>query len=135
MLEREIELREKSGNVSTTDPLSVFLYLLAKDYLTINQLETLLVQVQETMPGTVVFNNGWLGNYVVEIKNKIEAMRDEQSLNKISKKNEEQMDLDDAELILREIQNGLSEEEFEKIKKDVQEYEVEEMLKNIAAED
>ena len=41
MSERDVELRDKSGAVSTTDPLVVMWYLLVKEYLNISQAEEL----------------------------------------------------------------------------------------------
>jgi hypothetical protein len=72
--ERENELQQKSGSVSSTDPVAVLLYMLAKDYLPVQKLEELFEKLSAVLPGTVVFNNGWLGQYATELAGKVRSL-------------------------------------------------------------
>jgi hypothetical protein len=71
---RELELRQKSGNQSSSDPVTVLLYMLAKDYLKPQQLEEIVAKLEAVMPGVVVFNNGWLGQYAKELSGKLGSL-------------------------------------------------------------
>jgi hypothetical protein len=72
--ERDLELRHKSGNQSSSDPLTVLLYVLGKDYLPPQKLEEVLEKICALMPGVVVFNNGWLGSYAKELSSKLSEL-------------------------------------------------------------
>jgi hypothetical protein len=84
MNERDVELREKTGTVSTTDPLVVMWYLLAKEYLNLSQTEELLGKIRDTMPGSVVLNNGWLGNYAIDLAGQIDKMRQDNAVGQVN---------------------------------------------------
>lgn len=73
--DRELELKQKSGNQSSSDPVAVLLYMLAKDYLKPSQLEEILAKLGNVLPGVVVFNNGWLGQYAKELASKLADLK------------------------------------------------------------
>jgi hypothetical protein len=147
MNERDLELREKSGLISTTDPLAVLLYVLIKDYLTAQQMEDMLAKVKETMPGTVVFNNGWLGKYALELKGQIDQLREDQAVGKVGLNTYPQSTgvnvdtkarnvvLEDADEVLSQLQKTLPPEEFERVQQEVKDYELEQAFEGLMKEE
>lgn len=132
MNERDLELRQASGTVSTTDPFAAFLYVLIKDYLPANKLEEALIKVRGVMPGLLVFNNGWFGRYALDLKNKLDALR-EDAVGKVEADTStltfthtaqpgEETILEQAEAVLNRLQNTMPKEEFEQVKQDVKDY-------------
>lgn len=58
------QMRERSGHVTTQDPLVAFLYLLARNGLPIGTVEDLMGQVEEAQTHDgAVFTNGWLATW------------------------------------------------------------------------
>jgi hypothetical protein len=143
MTERDSELQEKSGAVSTTDPLAVLFYVLVKDYLTAKQVEELLEKVQGAMPGAVVFNNGWLGRYAVELKDKLEELREDLEVGQITPRKVDTDDfeiimpeskavvLEKADAVLNQLQKTLPPEEFKRVQQEVKDYELEQAFENL----
>jgi len=63
------EIRERSGEVNSEDPLVSFLYILMRDHLPTGVVEGIM---KDHVPDQVVkFTNGWLANYAKDIAERL----------------------------------------------------------------
>lgn len=61
-------IRERSGNVDTSDPLVAFLYLLMRDHLPVGDVEGLVKDVEMTADdSTAQLSNGWLAEHAKDL--------------------------------------------------------------------
>jgi len=66
------ELRKRSGNVDSDDPLVAFLYGLLRDHLPAGKVEEIMQQHVGTRPRQVSqYTNGWVANYAQDIANRL----------------------------------------------------------------
>lgn len=65
------EMREKSGNVHSKDPLVSFLYILMRDHLTAGDIENIMVNHVADAQSDCSFSNGWLANYAKDIASRL----------------------------------------------------------------
>ena len=63
------QLRQRSGNVVSTDPLVSFLYDLMRDHLPAGVVERL---VRESPHRIVQYTNGYLANYAVDLAKRLQ---------------------------------------------------------------
>lgn len=61
------DMRARSGNVDSTDPLVSFLYILMRDHLPIADVESIMINHVEYGMSDTQFTNGWLANYCKDI--------------------------------------------------------------------
>ena len=66
--EQNKELRERSGSVSSTDPVVSFLYDLIRDHLPIGTVESI---VRECPAVETHFTNGYLANYCIDLAKRL----------------------------------------------------------------
>lgn len=117
MRQREIELQDKSGKVSTSDPLTVFIYLLLKDYMTTGEVEAVLEQMIGLFPGYVKCNNGWMGLYAKNVKDKIEELREAND-----PKNFGNTESKIEAPVMDQLRNTMSDEDYKRFQEDVEEF-------------
>jgi hypothetical protein len=79
--------------------------MLLKHYLTEQQAEELVSKVEGSMSSTVVFNNGWLGQYAINLRKTVEGLGSVQQVNVDDLEDEH-----DREIFLQ-LQKDLEEEE------------------------
>lgn len=65
-------MRQASGEVSDSRRLVKFLYLLARDHMTIGQIESLLDESCFGHGGSVVYTNGWLAEWAKDAADRLE---------------------------------------------------------------
>ena len=106
----EAELREASGNQTSSDPVAILLYLLLKDHISPSALESVLNKVEE-LPGTVAFSNGWVGKYAIYAAQKLKRIKVQ--LIEPKKPDDNQYD---------NIRGLMSAADFEQFKRDVEEF-------------
>ena len=66
-----IEMKDRSGNVSSHSKLVSFLYELMREDIPVGRIEELVrnsIDDIETM-----YTNGWLANYAIDVANRLEA--------------------------------------------------------------
>ena len=66
-----IEMKDRSGNVSSYSKLVSFLYELMREDIPVGRIEELVrnsIDDIETM-----YTNGWLANYAIDVANRLEA--------------------------------------------------------------
>lgn len=59
-------LRERTGRVTSSDPLVSFLYLLMRDRMTVGDVEQLVLEISADTP-PAVFTNGHLARYAKDL--------------------------------------------------------------------
>lgn len=64
------ELKKRSGNVASQDPLVSLLYSLMRDYCAPGVIENLVREI-EMCHSTTVYSNGWLANYAKDLVNRL----------------------------------------------------------------
>ena len=57
-------MKERSGQVSSTSKLVMFIYILGRDYLTLGEIEEIMLDMSEEK---VIFSNGWLAEYANDV--------------------------------------------------------------------
>lgn len=62
------DLTQRSGDVTSSDPLVAFLYTLMRDTLPPGDIERMLRQCG---PTTVVYTNGWLAEYAKDVAQRL----------------------------------------------------------------
>ena len=108
----DAELREASGNQTSSDPVAVLLYLLLKDHVIPSVMESVLGKVSELLPGTVAFSNGWVGKYAVYTAQRLKQVKVRvQAIEPVH----QPADYDS-------IRDLMSEADFEQFKRDVEEF-------------
>jgi len=63
-------VRERSGNVSSSDPRIAFLYLLMRDHLPCGVVDSLITQVNNDTEK--LFTNGWLAQYAADLVRRVD---------------------------------------------------------------
>lgn len=66
---RRRKMFERSGEVSSADPLVGFLYLLTRDHVTPGTVEEIMKQVFQAPEST--YSNGWLAKYAMDVADRI----------------------------------------------------------------
>ena len=70
-----IALRERSGNVQSTDPLVSFLYLLLRDHMTAGDVESMIIDCVGENADTA-FCNGYLAKYAEDLAQRLTQKQD-----------------------------------------------------------
>jgi len=65
-------VKEESGTISSESNLVCFLYLLLRDALPAGEVEKLVTEVVSYDQKPYVFSNGWLGQYALNIKSRLD---------------------------------------------------------------
>lgn len=73
MTDENKEMRERSGHVTSDDPLVSFLYLLARDKLPVGSIERLLQEVAQDNAKTITYTNGWLAAWAQNAAQRLQA--------------------------------------------------------------
>lgn len=80
------ELREESGTVTYTDPLTSFFYQLLRDHMPAGEVEKIINQIIEESGKEIVFTNGWLAQYannLAQLLKKAEPLKLKQDLERL----------------------------------------------------
>lgn len=121
--ERRSQLREKTGTISTTNPIDVFIYILLKDYLPSEKVEEIFFKVANSSQGTVVFNNGWLGKYAIDLREQLEKINKISSNKHLEKSISEKKDmLNELDDLFENIQTNFDDDNIKRIKNDIEEF-------------
>lgn len=127
-MSREDQLKKASGSVKASSGLSVFMYVLVKNYLTPSKVEELMDQVRKHMKAeSITFTNGWLGKYAENLATEIigssnvESCVIEQPVEQVEQGPDEI--IKEASALLREIEHTMSREDFERLKQEAKEFE------------
>jgi hypothetical protein len=72
------ELRERSGSITSTDPLVSFLYELLRDHLPAADVEH-LVRNASSEPTT--YSNGYLANYAIDLATRLREAKKKVTIN------------------------------------------------------
>lgn len=65
-------LRDRSGNVDSSNPLVAFLYLLMRDHLPAGQVEAVVQTAADAASAEFRFTNGWLATYASDLASRLE---------------------------------------------------------------
>ena len=65
------EMRKRSGEVDSFDPVVALLYVLLWDHLPSADLEDALQIVASDAPERFEFTNGWLANYALDMRDRL----------------------------------------------------------------
>lgn len=71
MSDRENNLKDDSGTIYYSDPLTSFIYELLRDHITCGAMESLVRNIIVESGKEVVFTNGWLAQYSNNVANTI----------------------------------------------------------------
>lgn len=74
MKKRMDDLREESGAVTYSDPLTSFLYQLMRDHLPAGKVEELVWHVSQEPADGCIFTNGWLAKYANNLAETLKGM-------------------------------------------------------------
>ena len=64
-------IRQRSGQVSSSDPLVIFLYVLLRDHVTPGHIEELMKTNLNHNGEVCQFSNGWLATYAMDIASRL----------------------------------------------------------------
>lgn len=112
------ELRKESGNVSTMDPLSVFLYILISENIPLKKVEESFEKTKNIMPGPIIFNNGWLGKYVTYLIDRLQNLKNKEEV-VLSLEPEMKNDLN---YIITNLEKRMGSDEAKRIKEELEEF-------------
>lgn len=74
-------MRNRSGRVTSRDPLVEFFYLLIRDEVPLHKVEDIVREIEKNIDEDVLFTNGWMANYakdvVVRIREIAESRKEE----------------------------------------------------------
>ena len=69
---KTLRLRESSGRIKDTDPLVLFLYLLARDHLPVGAIEKVMGEVEiASVLGETIYTNGWLAQWAQDASKRL----------------------------------------------------------------
>lgn len=72
------EMRKRSGEVDSSDPLVCLFYILFRDgHLAPGVLEDAMLQIAAADGELFVFSNGWLASYAIDIAMRLKTGKDE----------------------------------------------------------
>ena len=127
MKERMDNLRSDSGEVSYSDPLTTFLYLLMRNELAAGKVEELVGEATNSTE-EILFTNGWLAKYANNLAEEIKSAKVihlqnalDQAFTDTEAKSREKAKLEEQERIKTELKNAvgdsLDDEELAKLEK------------------
>ena len=71
LCETEFQTRDASGGVLDSSALVAFLYLLARDHITIGELEGAVRDAEKTVGLECLYSNGWLAQYAQHLAERL----------------------------------------------------------------
>jgi hypothetical protein len=69
----EKSIRERSGNVSSSDPVVSFLYVLMRDYVPTADVEEIMQKIAGCSKEETQFSNGWLAQYAEDVASRLKV--------------------------------------------------------------
>ena len=69
------KMRNMSGNVRSADKMVIFLYTLMRDEIPSGKIEEIIQEIDD-MQGEVLFTNGWLAKYAINIAGRLKSEED-----------------------------------------------------------
>ncbi len=70
-----VEMRTRSGDVSDSDPIVGLLYDLLRDHIQPGDLEDLVRTACENADKVMVYSNGWLAQYAIDMVKRLDIAR------------------------------------------------------------
>lgn len=83
--EEASELRERSGEVDSTDPVVALLYVLLRDHLPAADIEEAVQQVDKG--DAFMFTNGWLARYAIDLRERLAGKVESKARARLRKEN------------------------------------------------
>lgn len=65
------EMRKRSGDVDSSDPVVALLYVLLRDYMPAADIEKAIQIVASDADARFEFTNGWLANYALDMRDRL----------------------------------------------------------------
>lgn len=64
-------MREASGSIKSDDKLVSFIYSLGRDYLTLGQIEEIMLDLEKEDGQEITYSNGWLAQYAMDVAERL----------------------------------------------------------------